>query len=406
MNTMKWVVLSLVFTLNLSLAQQYVISTAAGGGPMPSGIPAVSAPVLRPVGVASDNSGNLYIGAQQFVFRIDPSGILTVIAGSLSPANPGDLGDGGPATSTHLGLNLAVATDTAGNVFIIDTAGQRIRKVTPDGIIVTVAGTGIAGYSGDGGPATGARLNNPYHALVDASGNLFIADEANHRIRMVSPDGTISTVAGNGTTGTGGDGGPATHAQLTSPTALALDSAGNLYIADGGSQVVRKVSPDGTITTVAGNGHFGFAGDGGPATRAMLNQLEGLAVDASGNLYIADSFNQRIRVVSPDGTINTIAGNGHKGFSGDGGSAVNAQLWNAAGLTVDTSGNLYIADEYNQRVRQISSDGTITTVAGDGTIGYYGDGGPATSALLGWMYGIAVDAAGNFYFSNGLDRRV
>jgi sugar lactone lactonase YvrE len=228
---------------------------------------------------------------------------------------------------------------------------------------------------------------------VDSVGNVYIADLGNKRIRKVS-GGTITTIAGNGAAGFSGDGGPATSASLSAPYGVALDSTGSLYTADNDNNRIRKVS-GGTITTVAGNGNLGFSGDGGPATSASLAQPEGLAVDSSGNLYIADTRNHRIRKLS-GGTITTIAGNGTPGFSGDGGPATSASLYNPGGVAVDSAGNLYIADSNNNRIRKVSG-GTITTVAGNGNAGFSGDGGPATSASLNYPIGIAVDSAGDLY---------
>ena len=260
-------------------------------------------------------------------------------------------------------------------------------------IIIPVAGTGIAGFGGDGGPAKLAMLNQPEGVAVDASGNLYIADTDNNRIRKISPNGIITTVAGTGIAGFSGDGGPASQAQLNHPEGVAVDASGNLYIADTGNNRIRKISPDGIITTVAGNGIAGFSGDNGPASQAQLNQPEGVAVDASGNLYIADTDNDRIREVRTDGVIVTIAGDA--GFSGDGGPASQAQLNHPEGVAVDASGNLYIADTGNNRIRKISPNGIITTVAGNGT-----------PAILNAPTGIAVSASGNLYIADTGNNRI
>ena len=228
--------------------------------------------------------------------------------------------------------------DAAGNLFIADGSNNRIRKVDPAGTISTVAGTGVGGgfgFSGDGGPATGAQLNAPFGVFVDAAGNLFIADVGNHRIRKVDPAGTISTVAGTGVggfSGFSGDGGPATEAQLHFPAGVFVDAAGNLFIADASNHRIRKMDPAGTISTVAGTGVEGFSGDGGPATEAQLHFPAGVFVDAAGNLFIADASNHRIRKVDPAGTISTVAGTGTAGFSGDGGPATGAQLNGPSGV--------------------------------------------------------------------------
>ena len=267
------------------------------------------------------------------------------------------------------------------------------------GIIATIAGNGIPAFCGDGGPATQACVGDPIDLAMDAAGNLYIGGQT--RVQRVAPDGTITTVAGNGTQGFCGDGGPAIQACLHGPEAPAVDAAGNLYIADASNNRVRRVEPDGTITTIAGgngiadNGIGSFCGDGGPATQACLNAPEALAVDAAGNLYIADNWNNRVRRVAPDGTITTVAGNGTQGFCSDGGPATRAclsSLTSPLALAVDAAGNLYIGDAGNNRVRRVAPDGTITTVAGNGTQGFCGDGGPATRACLNDPADLAVDA--------------
>jgi uncharacterized protein (TIGR03437 family) len=311
-------------------------------------------------------------------------------------------GDGGPATSAALNNPIGVTVDAAGNLYIADSANQRIRRVTASGIITTVAGNGTADFSGDGGPATSAAFNGPAGIVVDAAGNLYITDDYNNRVRRVTPDGIITTVAGNGTRGYSGDHGAATSAALNDPYGIAVDAAGNVYIADRGNYRIRCVTPwrgGGIITTVAGNGAHGFSGDGGPATSAAMNGPVGIAVDAAGNLYIADLDNNRIRRVTPSGIITTVAGNGTAGFSGDGGSATSAALNGPVGIAVDTAGNLYIADRGNYRIRRVTPSGIITTVAGNGTRGFSGNGGPATSATI-IPHFVAVDGVGNVVFSS------
>ena len=315
-------------------------------------------------------------------------------------------GDGGPATSAQLNQPDGVAVDAAGNLYIADTNNNRIRKVAPGGTISTVAGTGTSGYSGDGGPATSAQLHYPSGVAVDSSGNLYIADSYNYRIRKVAPGGTISTLAGTGTQGYSGDGGPATSAKLDYPYGVAVDSSGNLYIADMRNYRVRKVAPGGTISTVAGTGTSGYSGDGGPATSAKLSYTSGVAVDSSGNLYIADEGNNRIRKVAPGGTISTVAGTGTSGYSGEGGPATSAQLNTPYGVAVDAAGNLYIADTNNKRIREVAPGGTIWTVAGDGHSTYSGDGGPAISASLYNPTGAAVDATGRVYVADSQNDRI
>ena len=236
----------------------------------------------------------------------------------------------------------------------------------------------------DGGPAVEAELYNPAGVAVDGVGNLYIADARNNGIRKVDSTGTITTIAGTGESGFSGDGGPAVEAELRRPYGVAVDSAGDVYIADVGNQRIRKIYSTGTITTIAGSGEygFGFSGDGGPAVEAELRRPYGVAVDSAGNVYIADSIDHRIRKVDPTGTITTIAGTGEFGFSGDGGPAVEAELRSPYGVAVDSAGDVYIADVGNQRIRKVDSTGTITTIAGTGEFGFSGDGGPAVEAEL------------------------
>jgi RHS repeat-associated protein len=299
-----------------------------------------------------------------------------------------------------------LAVDAASNVLFADTFDSRVRRVSPSGIITTFAGTDVRGFSGDGGPATAAQLDSPYAAAVDAGGNILIADTGNYRVRRVSPSGIITTVAGTGVAGFSGDGGPATAAQLSGVTDIKADAAGNILIADYGNYRVRRVDTNGVITTVAGNGVVGFSGDGGPATAAQLRSPNGVAVDAAGNILIVDRLDQRVRRVDTSGVITTVAGNGVVGFSGDGGPATAAQLYGPWAIAVDPAGNILIADNNNARVRRVDTNGVITTVAGNGVVGFSGDGGPATAAQLGYPARVAVDAAGNLFISDAGNRRV
>ena len=381
-----------------------VISTVAGDGTRGSGGdggPAVAAQLSWPRGVAADGAGNLYIAdaGNDRIRKVDASGAISTVAGG------GPVGDDGAAVAAQLYFPSGVAPDGAGNLYIADANNNRIRKVDAAGVISTVAGDGTRGFSGDGGAAVAAQLSRPYGVAPDGMGNLYIADATNHRIRKVDSAGVISTVAGDGTFGFGGDGGPAVAAQLASPSRVALDGSGNLYIADTNNHRIRKVDAAGVITTVAGDGTRGYGGDGGPAVAAQLYFPYGVAPDGMGNLYIADTSNHRIRKVDASGMITTVAGDGTLGFGGDGGPAVAAQLSRPYGVAPDGTGNLYIADRNNHRIRKVDAAGVISTVAGDGTLGFGGDGGPAVLAQLYGPRGVALDEAGNLYIAdNGNDR--
>jgi len=329
-------------------------------------------------------------------------GIITTIAGNGAT---GYNGDGYPATSFELYGPIGLASDAVGNLYIADQGNERIRKLTPGGTISTIAGSGTQGFGGDGGAATGAEFNWPDKVAIDGADNLYIVDQFNYRIRMVSPDGTIRTVAGGGSSYPG-DGGPATSALLNWPQGIAVDGAGNFYISEVSGNRVRKVTPDGTIRTVAGNGNQGYSGDNGPATSAELNYPTDLALDATGNLYISDDWNNVVRKVDLTGTITTVAGNGIQGYGGDNGPATRAELYYPQGLAIDAAGNLYISDTDNDRIRKVDLTGTITTVVGNGSQGYGGDNGPATSAVLYYPESMAFDGVGNLYFVDSATRRV
>ena len=310
--------------------------------------------------------------------------------------------NGRPGDPTDAGFKIpySVAVDAAGNIFVADLIYQRIRKIDIAGRVTSFAGTGIADFAGDGGPANQARLSSPNGMVFDGSGNLFIADKYNQRIRKVDTQGIITTVAGNGTMGFGGDGGLATEASLYNPLGMAVDSSGNLFIADSNNYRVRKVDPQGIITTVAGSGKGGFSGDGGPAISANLLSPTGVAVDFAGNLYIADEYNYRIRKVDTRGVMSTVAGNGTAAFAGDGGPAIAASLNNPFGICVDGAANLFIADASNDRVRKVDAQGIITTVAGNGTGDSMVDGTPATKAGVAYPTGVALDGLGNLFIAD------
>jgi trimeric autotransporter adhesin len=383
-----------------------VISTVAGNGNVGfsgDGGPAASAQLSSPSGVAVDNAGNLFIADKDnhCVRKVTPSGAISTVTGGGVQG----LGDGGPADSAKLYSPASVAVDTAGNLFIADIFNNRVHKVMPDGLIRTVAGNGSGGFSGDGGPIISAQLDSPTGVAMDTSGNLFIADFENQRVRKITKSGVISTVAGNGTGGFSGDGGPATAAQLWYPRSVAVDTAGNLFIADMGNNRIRRVTPGGVISTVAGSSNLYFINDGGPATSATLALPAGVAMDTAGNLLIADSGNMRIRKVTPDGVINTVAGNGIYGFSGDGGSAASAKLCYPNGIAVDTAGNLFIADYGNSRIRKVTPGGVINTVAGGGTQGL-GDGSPAIWAQLNSPTSVAIDIENNLFIADTGNHRI
>ncbi|MGD1096719.1 MAG: hypothetical protein ABSB35_32580 [Bryobacteraceae bacterium] len=487
-----FVSLNCVFKLD----QNGIVTRVAGNsrtGYSGDGGPALSAMFNTPSGLAVDAGGNIYVAdlINRRIRKVSPAGIVTTFAGT---GVFGYSGDGGPAAAANLNGPSNVAVDYAGNLYIVD--GARIREISTAGIITTVAGNGVNGFSGDGGPATLAELS-PYGVAADGKGNIYISDDGNLRVRMVSPAGIITTVAGNGSYGYAGDGGPATAAQLTGASGIAIDSSGDLYFSDSSPlsddidcYCVRKVTPAGIITTVsaganlfepralalnaggdlyiADTGNYGiskvastgtitvaagylgaptYSGDAGPATGAQLNQPWGLATDGGGNVYIGDTFNNRVRVVSPAGIITTIAGNGVPAYAGDGSPAANSEVYYPVGVAADSLGNLYIADHGNGRIRKISKsgiitsvdlgsssvssgqvwgvavdsknnlyvpdpsnnrinrispDGTVTTVAGNGTFGFSGDGGPATSAQIQLTFKAALttDRAGNLYFSD------
>ncbi len=344
----------------------------------------------------------LVIGAGVLGWSQVPTFTISTVAGT---GGAGDTGDGGPAASAELNGPRGVTEDIFGNLYIAEYYGQRVRKVTPNGTITTLAGTGVAGFSGDGGPATSARLSGPYRVTVDLAGNVYIPDSGNSRVRKVSPDGTITTIAGNGAVGRGGDGQLATNAQLNYPEAVAFDPAGNYYIADEAANVVRKVSTSGIISTAVGTGVAGYTGDGGPAASATLDGPVGVQVDASGNVYISDQINNVIRKVT-NGMITTVAGTGAFGFAGDGGQAIHAQFAYPASVGLDAAGNLYIPDVNNNRIRVLFTNGTIQSVAGNGIEGYGGDGGPALDAAINVPRSVSVAPNGNVYIGDFGNNRV
>ena len=447
--------------LSIPTLAQDVITTAIGGGP--NGVPALDANLYNPYGVAVDGSGNFYIASynQQRVFKVSTSGTLTVVAGSGAQGYSGDgvVGGAGNASLYH---PFAVAVDSSNNVYIADQYNCVIRKVDTANTITTIAGiAGSCGYSGDNGKGTAAQIYLPEGVALDSSGNLFIGDNNNCVVRkLVLSSNTITTYAGNHTCGYTGDNGTATSAELSSVSSVAADSSGNLFIADYGNCVIREVTKsNGKISTVAGNHTCGFSGDGGLATSSEMNQMFGLAVSGT-TVTFADYYNQRVRQFTVGGNINTVAGNGTAcaGTCGEGGSAISAELYYPVGVAVsgttfyvgdndnyavdsftvsgnlnrvagnhsynietlfsgapatgvelnypygvadDSSGNIYVGDSHNYMVREVvKSTGLVNFFAGDGTYGYTGDGGAATSAEITYPFGVAKDSTGNVYVAD------
>jgi sugar lactone lactonase YvrE len=388
-----------------------IVNTMYGtgiGGYSGDGSPAATTELNTPQGLAFDSLGNLFICDyySNRVREVNTSGIISTFAGQS-----GLFGEGYPAVNAELGFIINLTIDAAGNIYLADIDNHRIRMINAaTGAITTMAGCGISGqqdnFSGDGGPATAAHLYFPNTMAFDRAGNMYICDQSNERIRMVSASGIISTFAGNGTAGFV-DNVPATDAEFGNPTGVVVDKAGNVYISDNNNHCIRKVDAStGIITTVAGNGFAGYSGDGGPATNAELNHPYDVAVDGQGNLYISDGDNYCIRMVDTMGNISTVAGNGTLGFSGDGGPAVDAQMRALWGIKVDSAGDIIIADDDNQRIRLVHTNGIITTIAGNGTAGFSGDGGPALDAGLAYPKGVAFDLAGNLYIADNNNRRI
>ncbi len=470
----------------------YTVSTVAGSSLVGDGSTALSAQLSDAEGLALDHQGNVYISDanNHRVRKVTAAGVIQTLAGT---GFPGFSGDNSPGVQAQLNSPYGVAADAAGNVYIADLGNNRVRKVWPDGTITTVAGSGPAGSTGDGGPAVMAQLNGPRNVAVDGAGNLYISEFYGHRIRIVTPDGSIQTIAGTGSSGSSGDNAAATAAQLsypagiatdftgvlyiadsgnlkirsvfagviatvplttftlTLPTGVASDGAGGIYIADsGGKRVLRRtasgtvfitagvgsaggvpldsardvaadsfgdlfiadghrvrlISSAGYLSTFAGDGTFGFHGDGGLAMSAVLNGPAGVAVDTLGNIYIADSLNQRVRKVTANGIIATVAGTGVAADSGDGLPPTSTALDAPQGLFLDTTGALWIDEYFGERVRRLTSGGTILTMVGSGAAGFNGDSRPAISAQLQAPGEAAVDAAGNLYIADSGNNRI
>ncbi|GAA4460974.1 hypothetical protein GCM10023093_04750 [Nemorincola caseinilytica] len=326
-----------------------------------------------------------------------PAQIISNVAGN---GTVGYSGNGGDATVARLDSPTCVALDGSGNVYINDQLNHSIRKVDPAGVITTLAGTGSFGYGGDGGPASAARLNGNWGVAADAAGNVYITDQYNYRVRRVGTSGTITTIAGTGANGYSGDGGPAVSATFRKPLGIAVDDEGNVYVGDADNYRIRRISVAGNITTYAGTGTSGNSGDEGPATDARLGYVWGLATGKDGSLYICDGTYHKIRKVTPDGIIHTFAGTGTAGISGDNGPATAARFNLPVGVSVLPNGTVVVTDCRNDRIRKIGTDGIVRTIGGTGVAGYNGDGIPATAARLHSPVGIATDASENIYFAD------
>lgn len=373
--------LAVVLLPVLSQAQTvptYTISAAVGTGTAGfsgDGSAAVSAEINFPSSMVLDTAGNLYIAdqANYRIRKVDTSGNISTIAGT---GTKGDTGDTKAATSAEIGSIGGIAVDSSGNVYITDTAQNVIRKISSSGIITLLAGTGTAGFSGDTTAytiaynaannittvalASAAEISAPTGIAVDSKGNVFFSDTGNHRIREIfAADSTITTIAGDGNGAYYGDGAGAIYSEINHPTSMVFDASDNLYFADSLNHRVRRIAVGGgTITTIAGAGEPGFSGDGGLAANALLHYPESVALDSTGNLYIADFINNRVRMVTPGGLISTIAGSGKFGSSGDGGAALDARMYFPCGVAVNASGNVYVIDSLNNRIRLLTPDQT------------------------------------------------
>lgn len=339
---------------------EFTIWTVAGVGSFGmsgDGGPAIEAEMNRPTAVALDSEGNLYIAdsLNRRVRRVDGEGVITTVVGT-GKGSP-QKGDH-PAMATNLVQPYGIAVDRDGVLYVLNRGHSKLLRVDADGIARTIAGNGRRGFGGDGGPATEGQLSGSNHLVVDRDGTIYIADAGNHRIRRVTTDGVISTWAGTGDGGHGGDGGPAIEAQLNHPSAIAMDGEGSLFIADFSNHRIRKITAAGVITTIAGTGDPKYNGDGIPATEANIGEPTGVAVSRDGYVYVSDQVNDRIRVVTPGGTIYTVAGTGERGYTGDGGPAHEALINIPDILCTDGEGNVYFPDHQNFVVRKLTLTGT------------------------------------------------
>lgn len=353
-----YTLLAATLALTATSSRAQLVTTIAGGmfsGYSGDGGTATAAKIDGPIGIVADGGGNVYFADYNngVVRKIDASGIITTVAGNASGAFPGD---GGQATDASI-APTGVSLDAAGNLYIADNGNSRICKVNTSGILTTIAGNGTSGSSGDGGPATAALLRNPYDLDIDGSGNIYIADRNNNKIRKIDATGIISTIAGTGTTGYTGDAGAATAATISGPLSVCVDPTGSVYVADYGNHVVRKISTSGIMSTFAGTGVSGGLGDGAPATAAQLAGVCNLKADGSGNIYLAeDATGNMVRVINTAGIIDRFAGvPGMSGFGGEGGPAIVAKFYNVRGVAIDPAGNVFISDAGNSRIRRVGT---------------------------------------------------
>jgi len=332
------------------------------------------------------------------------TGIVETICGN---GTAGYIGNGVPATNSEVDYPHSVYVDNKGNCYVGDQNNNCIRMINSAGIITTIAGTAVAGYNGDDIAATSAQLNGSGSAKVDKHGNIIITDNYNNYVRKIDTNGIIHIICGNGGQGYFGDGGPATAAELYNPSDIAMDSSNNIYFSDLQNQCVRKIdAATGIVTTIAGNGTVGYYGDGGPASASLLSYPNYLYIDQDQNLYISDNGNHCIRMINSSGIISTVAGTGVGGYNGDGIAATSAKLYYPGGICKDKSGNLYIADYYNSRVRMVNTSGVISTIAGNGSLGFSGDGGPATAAEFARPVDVNVDSNSNIYIIDYDNQRI